>query len=104
MIAWTAAVPWRVGSTVMPPMMQVQVRLKSRPRIAHPEPRAGPGAGRPVVRVREPAAVQRQAAAADALGQPDLQALQLGDPVVDARAPAARQPRPVAAGRRAVAG
>ena len=66
---------------------------------------AGRGrAGRAVLGVRDRAAVEREAAAADALGQADLQPLELGDPLVDARRPAARQARPVAPGRRAVGG
>src|SRR5207248_3929076 len=47
-------------------------------------------------------AVDRQAAAADAFGQPVAQALQLGDALVDPLLPRAREPRPVAAGRNAL--
>jgi hypothetical protein len=65
----------------------------SRPR---PEPR------RPVLGVGQLAAVERQAPAPDALRQPELDALELCDLGVDASGPAAREARPVAAGRRAV--
>src|SRR5680860_1689938 len=70
--------------------------------VADPVARAGAAPARPVVGVGQLAAVQRQAAAADALGEPRLEALELGDPLVDPRRPAARQARPVAAVGRAV--
>ena len=65
--------------------------------VADPVARAGPVARGAVVRVGQAAAVERQAAAADALGQPRPEALELGDPVVDAVGPRARQALPVAA-------
>ncbi len=67
--------------------------------IADPEARARARARRTVARVRELAAFEREAAAADALGQPGLEALELGDPLVDAARPGAREPRPVASRR-----
>src|SRR5688500_13688817 len=73
----------------------------SRP-VANPVAGARPKACRAVVRVRELAAVEREAAAADALGQPGTQALELGDAVVDPGGPLARKARPVAAGGGAV--
>src|SRR5262249_10223662 len=45
---------------------------------------------------------EREAAAADALGEPDLEAAKLADALVDARAPRRREARPVAARRGAV--
>ena len=63
-----ASEDWEV-STVMSTMMKVQVRLKSRPRVADPVARARAEAGGAVARVGELAAVEREAAAADALGQ-----------------------------------
>ena len=67
--------------------------------------RTGAERRRAVVRVGERAPVQREAAAADAVGHRGLQALELGDLVVDAAAPAGGEGRPVRAGRgAAVAG
>ena len=51
--------------------------------IADPVTRAGPQAGGAVAGVGELTAVEREAAAADALGEPELQALELGDALVD---------------------
>jgi hypothetical protein len=51
--------------------------------VADPVARAGSEAGGAVVGIGELAAVEREAAAADAFRQPQLQALQFGDPVVD---------------------
>ena len=51
--------------------------------VADPVARAGSEAGGAVVGIGELAAVEREAAAADAFRQPELQALQFGDPVVD---------------------
>ena len=51
--------------------------------VADPVARAGSEAGDAVVGIGELAAVEREAAAADAFRQPELQALQFGDPVVD---------------------
>src|SRR4029079_96539 len=61
-----------------------------------PVARAGPEARGVVARVRQLAAVEREAAAADALRQPELEALELGDPLVDPRLPRRGEPRPVA--------
>jgi len=49
-----------------------------------------------VTGVGEPAAVERQTSAADALGEPELEALELGDSVVDPRRPRGRETGPVA--------
>jgi hypothetical protein len=83
---------------------RLAARLAARPcgPVANPEPWTGPVAGRMIVWVRESAAVEREAATADALGQPDPQPLQLGDPVVDPRPPGGRQLCPVRAVRRTV--
>ena len=64
-------------------------------RIAEPVARPGAEAGGAIVGIGELAAVEREAAAADALGEARLQALQLGDPLVDAAAPGGGEPRPV---------
>src|ERR671918_585076 len=77
------------GHEVVQPGEEAELLIVDLP--ADPVARAGPGAARAVTRVRELAAVERQAAAADALGQAELEALELGDALVDARAPAARQ-------------
>src|SRR5258705_3065789 len=69
--------------------------------VADPIPRPGPEARGAVRGIRELAAPERQAAAADALGEPGLQALELGDALVDACGPGAGQARPVLPGRRA---
>ena len=77
------------------------IRL-GRPGIADPVARARAGTTRAVPGVGELAAVQREAAAADALREPGAQPLELGDPLVDPGRPAVRQPRPVAACGRSV--
>src|SRR5690242_3689223 len=59
--------------------------------------RPGAEASSQVARVGQQAAVQGQAAAPDAFGQAELEPLELGDPLVDLSAPAARQPGPVLA-------
>ena len=82
-----------------PPLTAGAVRRRACP---DPVARAGAAPGGAVLRVRELAAAQGEAAAADALGQPELEPLELGDPVVDARGPGARQAAPVTAVRRAV--
>ena len=56
--------------------------------VADPVARAGTEPGGAIARVRQPAAVERQTAAADALGEPELEPLELGDPLVDPGAPA----------------
>src|SRR5580693_4830543 len=50
----------------------------------------GPFLGKLVVRISEPAFVQREAAAADALSEPIAQRGEAGDPVVEAALPAIR--------------
>src|SRR5262245_42376268 len=70
--------------------------LRPRPR-ADPGPRARPLARRAIARVRQAAAIERETAAADALRQPCLEPLQLGDPLADPLGPARGQLRPVGA-------
>src|SRR3954451_9859601 len=70
--------------------------------VADPVPRAGAEDGGAVAGVGEPAPVEREAAAADALGQAAPEAAELSDAVVDARAPGLREPVPVAPRGRAV--
>ncbi len=53
--------------------------------------RASTEAGGAVVRVDKPAAIERQAATADAPGEPVLEPLELGDSPVDSRRPRRRQ-------------
>src|SRR5207248_3623761 len=62
--------------------------------------RAGTFAGSLVVGVEQLAAIDRQAAAADARGHPVADCLQRCNPTVEIVAPATREPFPVAAGRR----
>src|SRR5687767_8928968 len=76
----------------------------ARAGVADPVARAGSARGRAVVGVRQLAAVEGQAAATDALGQPGLQALQLRDALVDAGAPGGGELGPVAAPRHTVRG
>ena len=71
-------------------------------RVTDPVTRTWAVAGGPVARVREPASVQRQAAAADALSQPCPQALELGYPLVNPAGPTAREFGPVRAFRHPV--
>src|SRR5712691_9538561 len=68
--------------------------------VADPVARAGTEAGSAVAGVGELAAVERQAAAADALGQAELEPPELGNALVDPRAPRCRETGPVAAGGR----
>ena len=63
------------------------IRL-GRPGIADPVARARAGTTRAVSGVGELAAVQREAAAADALREPGAQPLELGDPFIDPGRPA----------------
>jgi len=65
--------------------------------VVDPVARAGSEAGGAVVGIGQLAAVEREAAAADAFRQPELQALQFGDPVVDPRGPGGGESRPVSA-------
>src|SRR4051794_33015279 len=74
------------------------------PRVAHPVPRPRTVSRGAVARVGQLAAAEREAAAADALGQPLAQALELGYARVDAGGPRTGELRPVRAGRRAVLG
>lgn len=61
---------------------------------------AGAGAGGAVGRIEERAALERQAAAADAPGQTVAQRLEIGDAPVQRAAPGLRQPLPVVSVRR----
>src|SRR5260370_442736 len=76
---------------------------RSERLIPDPVARAGTEPRRTVARVRQPAAIKRQAAAPDALRESRPEPLQLGDPVLDPGAPRARQPRPIAARGRVTA-
>src|SRR5919202_726397 len=71
-------------------------------RIADPEPRTRATRANSVAGVRELAAAEREAAAADAFGEPLLEPLELGDALVDAAAPSGGELRPVGAGRHPV--
>ena len=64
--------------------------------VAEPEARPGPEASHAVARVGELAAVEREAAAADALGETGLEAIELCYSLVDPGLPAPREARPVA--------
>jgi len=77
--------------------MSPDVCVSARWPVADPVARAGTESGGAVTGVCEPAAVEGQAAAADALGEPELEALELRDAVVDSRRPRGRETRPVAA-------
>src|SRR5690606_27647400 len=72
--------------------------------IAKQKPRARPGASRPVHRVQDRAALHRKAAATNAIHQALLEPLELGDALVDARAPSACEASPVLVGGDAVDG
>jgi hypothetical protein len=72
--------------------------------VAEPEARARAALADAIAGVGEAAALEREAAAADALGEAEPEALELGDAIVDPRRPSAREARPVAARRRAVGG
>src|SRR5581483_7207698 len=69
----------------------------------HPIARSGAAARRDVARVGKLAAVERQAAAADALGEPGAQPFELGDARLNALRPGGGQLRPVVPLRHAVA-
>src|SRR5688572_8840131 len=62
-------------------------RLESAAQGTVADPVAGTGTagGRAVVGIREPAAIEREAAAADAFREAVLEALELGDPLIDPR-------------------
>ena len=85
---------WRSAGSG-PPLGMLPSAL-SRRGGRRPSSAARDRAGGAIVRIGQLAALQRQTAAADALGQPRLETLELGDLVVDPARPAARQPRPVA--------
>src|SRR5262249_19333166 len=70
--------------------------------IADPVAGAGTAARGAVAGVREPAAVEGEAAAADALPQPAAEPLELRDPLVDPGHPGPGEPCPVAPARHAV--
>src|SRR5919106_2961252 len=76
-------------------------RASARRAVADPIARTGAEAGCPVAGIGEPAAFDRETAAPDTFGEPDLETLQLCDPLIDPRGPRARESRPVAAGGRA---
>src|SRR4051812_11854963 len=69
----------------------------------HQVSRAGTSAPGTIGRIGEPAAIERQAAAADTLREAGLQSYQLGHACFDASGPAAGQLRPVPPLRDAVA-
>src|SRR5262245_38940556 len=69
-----------------------------RPRVPRPVAGTRAEATGTVRRVRVPAAVERQTAAPDALREAILQALELGDPLLDPLLPPARETVPVAPG------
>jgi S-adenosylmethionine:tRNA ribosyltransferase-isomerase len=73
-------------------------------RLAEPVAGTRSAAAGPIPGVGELAAVERQAAAADALGEPALESLELGEPLLDARRPPGGEPGPVATGRHAIGG
>src|SRR5688572_21215452 len=79
-----------------------QGAVPSSKRWAVPDPEAGSRAepGSAIPGIGEPAALERQTAAPDALGEAGPEALQLGDSLIDPRPPFARETRPVAAVRR----
>src|SRR5688572_2451818 len=71
------------------------VGLPGAPGVADPVARAGTAARRAILRIRQPARLQRETAAPDAACKAFLQALQLGNPLVHPRVPSGRQSRPV---------
>lgn len=75
---------------------------RSRRTVADPVARTGAAAARPVAGIGQPASVERETPAPDALGEPQLQALELGDALLDPRGPPARKPTPILARRRAL--
>ena len=68
----------------LPGLPGARCRGPARRPVADPVARSRSEPRRPVIRIGEPAAIEREAAAADALGEPRLEALELGDPGVDA--------------------
>src|SRR5919106_2607905 len=97
-----------------------RTRAPQRCRCARPEGPSAPGLGLlegavadPIARPRakagclvagvgKPASVEREAAAPDAFGEPELEAFELGDAPIDPRRPRPGETRPVAAARGAV--
>jgi hypothetical protein len=90
--------PWSAADRAEARSSGVGAVVSAHRPVADPVARAGAEAGSTVVGVGELAAVERETAAADALGEPELQALELGDALVDPRAPGGREVRPVLAG------
>ena len=67
------------------------VRASARRAVADPVTRAGAAPAGAVAWIGEPAAVERQAPATDAFGQPAPEPLQLGDALIDPRGPRCAQ-------------
>src|ERR671918_165345 len=67
--------------------------------VADPIARTRAKARCPVAGIGKPASVEREAAASDAFGEPELEAFELGDALIDPRRPRARKTRPGAAAR-----
>lgn len=65
--------------------------------VADPVARSGPSGRGAIARVREMAAIEGKATAADALGETEFEPLELGDSLIDPRPPRARELSPVAA-------
>jgi hypothetical protein len=65
--------------------------------VADPVAGAGPSGGGAIARIREMTAIEREAAATDALGESEFEPLKLGDSLIDPRPPRARELGPVAA-------
>src|ERR1041385_8481118 len=70
--------------------------------VSNPVSRTWPETRGSIVGVRQLAAIERQTAAADALGQSRPQPLELRDSLIDARSPLSREAGPVAPGWDAV--
>src|SRR3954451_9885958 len=67
-------------------------------RVSDPEARARARARGAIAGVHELAALEREAAAPDALSESGLEPLELGDALVDAACPGRREARPVVPG------
>src|SRR4029453_12767529 len=65
------------------------------PSKSEPVARTGAGPAGAIGRIREFAFVDRQTSATDALGQPSLEPLKLGNPLIDPFGPLAREAGPV---------
>src|SRR5436190_9787789 len=92
---YAARVKSPAGSSAGPPLADL--------RRFHPGTRPWPASRGDITGIRELAAVERQAAAANAFGEPGAQPFELGDARLDAFRPAGRQLRPVLALRHPVA-